>query len=185
MNEMQQVRREGFAYALTLDLYPHLRKKDPAGFDRDVQALYEYMLQPARQGGDPLHLSFYPGDPHYRKNALARAEAWITGPRDHPTTLSQELGAGNAEAAANTLGFNYTKHSLPVPMHGGYPVGGHMPSTWQTVVGTVKDIPKGAEHLGSDVGHGVGAVTGGIGGWFGKHLLVVVLVVVLVLIVKK
>lgn len=182
LNETQKERREGFAYALAIDLFPRLRKSDPAAFDRDVQALYEYMLQPPKHGGDPLHhLNLSKPDP----NRFTNAEQWLMGPRDHPTAVFQQLSAGHAAQAAQTLGFDYQAHQLPVPLKGGYLQGGKMPGTWDTIKGTIKDIPKGTEKAAKAGGDAVGTGLGDIGGFLSGHIMWIVLAVVLVLIIKK
>lgn len=189
MDDTQKVRREGFAYALALDLWPNLRKKDAPAFDRDVQLLYEYMLQPPRHGGDPLHNLNLAASGHQQHAALVRAEHWITGTRDHPTALSEQLSTGNVQAAAHTLGFTYQRHALPVPFKGGYPEYGKMPSTWDVIKGVPGQVPNATKRVIGDVGSGAGkagsAIGSGIGDFLSGHIMWIVIAVVLVLIIKK
>lgn len=182
LTEKQAENREGFFYALAIDLWPGLRKRNAAAFDRNVQLLYEFSLQ--HPHSTPLAPHGY--GTHLPDNALKHAEHWLHQPKQHQ--LSQALASGHTSAAADLLHVDYQPHALPVPLKGGYLTGGHNPGFWDTVKGTVTHIPQGAEKVGSGIGHGAEAVGGGIGDigkWFGKNAMVIVLLIVVVLIIKK
>lgn len=189
LTEREGEAREGFFYALAIDLWPNLRKHNPVAFDRNVQLLFDYSLQ-TKQGSSPLNPKHYPNDSHYNADVLHRAERWITGPKQTGTKLGSALESGKTNKAASLLGVTYIEHSLPVQLKGGYlNPAVHNPGWFQRGINAEKHFWGGSvPHAAHDVGSGVVDAGKGVldvGGWLKDNLLIVVLIVVLILIVKK
>lgn len=176
--DTQKLNAEGVAYATILDAFPNLRKQHPKEFTSDVQTLYEYMLQPPKQGPGILHLH---GKPHQQ---LTQFEAWL---KQHPA-LHKAFATGDYTTASHDLGFSYQGgDQLPAPLYNGWLDPKQAEAAAKQHVashGSILDrIGAGATDVGSGVASAAGSL-GGIGDFLSKYGLIILLVVI-VIIVKK